>query len=117
MLMERGSDRRRHTRLPLRLTVVCRRVGVPGGRVYSGSTVNVSPGGMLMEINMQDLKAGDLLNIDMTVPPDEQQLEFGGRFSNHAHVTRISKLPGRRRSGLAMQRIALEFCESPKLRV
>lgn len=70
-----------------------------------------------MEINMQELKTGDLLNIDMTVPPDEQQLEFGGRFSNHARVTRIAALPRRGRSGLAVQRIALEFCDSPKLRV
>ena len=113
--MERGSDRRRHTRLPLRLTVVCRRVGTPGERVYSGTTVNVSPGGMLMEINMPDMRAGELLSVDMTVPPDKQQLGFGGRFSNHARVTRIGSLPRRRRSGLAAQRIALEFCDSPKL--
>ncbi|MCK5174302.1 MAG: PilZ domain-containing protein [Planctomycetes bacterium] len=115
--MERGSDRRRHTRLPLRLTVVCRRVGTPGERVYSGSTVNVSPGGMLMEINMRELETGELLNVDMTVPPDEELLEFGGRFSNHARVVRVDALPRRSRSGSAAQRIALEFCDSPKLRV
>ncbi len=117
--MERGRERRRHPRLPLRLTVVCQEVGVPGGTAYRGNTVNVSPGGMLMEINSREVKKGQLLSIDMTVPPDKELFEFGGRFSSYARVMRVDTVSGstKHRSGSAVQTIALDFCESPKLRV
>ena len=116
--MERGRERRTHPRLPLRLTVVCQAVGVPEGTVYRGNTVNVSPGGMLMEINSRQVKKGQLLSIDMTVPPDEELFDFGGRFSSYARVMRVEDLScgTRPRSGSAVQTVALEFCQSPKLR-
>ncbi len=117
--MEEGKERRSHQRLPLRLAVLCQRVGSPGAGIYTGNTVNVSPGGMLMEINDCRIKQGELLNVEMSVPPTEGLLEYGGRFSSYARVIRIeappSIRPGDRAS--ATLSVALEFCESPKLHV
>ena len=86
--------------------------------MYTGSTVNVSPSGVLLEINSAQLTEGELVSVEMSVPPTEGLLEFGGRFDTYARVVRAdpdaSDLP--RFSG-AGRRVALEFCHSPKLRV
>ncbi len=119
MLMVRQENRRTHQRLPLRLTVICQKVGYASGGIYTGSTVNVSSGGMLLEVNSRDLREGELLSVEMPVPPTEGLLEFGGRFAAYARVIRVdSRLDGD--GGLdtgPVRRIALEFCQSPKLRV
>jgi hypothetical protein len=119
MLVETEKDRRKHQRLPLRLAVSCQKVGQPENKmVIRGSTINVSPGGVLMEIGNGALTAGELLSIEMSVPPTRGLLEYGGRISSYAKVVRVG---GHSLSKTAKPttpaQIALEFCESPKLRV
>ncbi len=119
MLMVRQENRRTHQRLPLRLTVICQKVGYASGGFYTASTVNVSSGGMLLEVNSGDLREGELLSVDMPVPPTEGLLEFGGRFAAYARVIRVnsrSSADSDPKAGPA-RTIALEFCQSPKLRV
>jgi len=89
-------------------------VGVPGGKLISGKTVNVGPGGMLVEVNDGNVAEGELLSVEMSVPPREGLLDFGGSFSSHARVVR-SNHPGSPEDD-AEKVIALEFCESPTLR-
>jgi hypothetical protein len=117
--MEEEGEKRNHARFPLRLSVLCHRVGTPGGSVYMGSTVNVSPGGMLMEVSAQDLTSGDLVSVEMSIPPTEGLLEYGGRFTTYAKILRVEKIiPQFRRLKeykSNTRSIALEFCESPKL--
>jgi len=50
----------------------------------------------------------------MSVPPMEGMLDFGGSLSNHARVVRSndSETPEETSENV----IALEFCDSPKLR-
>ncbi len=115
------GDKRDHKRLPLRFNVLCHKVGTPTATAYTGNSVNVSPGGMLMEVHGCGLGLGDLISIEMSVPPTEGLLEYGGRFTSYARVLRINEIanpsgPSRKRGSLA-QKIALEFCESPKLKV
>ena len=119
MLMMEEKNRRSHERLPLKLAVICQKVGVSGGQVYTGNTVNVSPGGILLEINSEGLCGGDLVSVDMSVPPAEGFFEYGGRFSSYARVVRVEEGSdmGRSSSDTMLQTIALEFCELPKLRV
>jgi hypothetical protein len=116
--METHKDRRIDHRVPLGLTAVCHKVGQPPGRTYTAMSVNVSPGGMLMEVNTSDLKEGQLLSVEMSVPPTEGLLEFGGRFSTYARIVRVqSGEQDRPPARLAEpQKIALEFCRSMKLR-
>jgi hypothetical protein len=117
--MKQDKDRRRHDRQPLRLTVLCQKVGQLGGTVYAGNTINVSPGGVLAQFGNCRLEDGELVSVDMTVPPTEGLLEYGGRFSSYARIVRVDNPHSVESSeSRSMTRaVALEFCESPKLRV
>ena len=108
------EDRRRHRRFPLKLSILCQKVGLSGGELVSGKTVNVSPGGMLVEVKSGDVVEGELLSVEMSVPPTEGLLDFGGSLSNHARVVRSDGHGAP--EGVAEKVIALEFCDSPQLR-
>jgi hypothetical protein len=114
--MENVKNRRFHKRLPLKLNVLCQTVGLSGGRAYTGSTIDVSSGGMLVEINDGRLNEGQLLSVEMSVPPTTGLLEYGGRFSSYARVCRTdidrSEFPDSN-----ARAVALEFCDSPQLRI
>jgi len=109
------NDRRIHKRFPLKLSIFCQKVGHSGGKLISGKTVNVSPGGMLVEMKSGDLKSGELLCVEMSVPPTEGLLDFGGSFSGYARVVRADNHHSMEES--LEKVVALEFCDSPKLRV
>jgi len=117
--MKEDKDRRRHRRLVLGLTVLCQKVGQGGGTVYAGNTINVSPGGLLAEFGDCRLEDGELVSIDMTVPPTEGLLDYGGRLSSYARIVRVDRPHSlaATQSHSTMRVVALEFCESPKLRV
>ena len=112
------DDRRRHERLPLKLSIYCQRVGHTSGKLYTGRTINVSPGGILVEMKSSELREGELLSVEMTIPPTEGLLEFGGSFSSYARVirNRTDGQPLPTESPFA-EVVALEFCDSPKLRL
>ena len=109
------ENRRRHKRLPLKLSIFCQKVGATGGRIISGRTVNVSPGGMLVEMKSGEINHGELLSVEMSVPPTEGLLDFGGSLSSYARVVRLAGTDGSNNSPENI--IALEFCDSPKLRL
>lgn len=112
------SERRRHKRLPVKFSVLCQKVGLSDGRFYSGNTVNVSPGGMLVEVNSSQFKDGELMSVEMTVPPTEGLLEYGGSFSGYARVIRVQQPQAMRPAvSSSASAVAVEFCESPRLRV
>jgi hypothetical protein len=109
------EDRRRHRRFPLKLSIFCQKVGLSGGKLVSGKTVNVGPGGMLVQVDSGEVAEGDLLSVEMAVPPMEGLLDFGGSLSNHARVIRASDQQEQEADNV--KEIALEFCDSPKLRI
>jgi len=117
--MKTVNEKRRHQRLPLRFSVLCQKVGVPVGKIYTGTSIDVSPGGMLIDFNTNALKHGELLSVEMSIPPTKGILEYGGRFSGYARAIRIDKSDPIQmaKSNSAAQTIALEFCESLKLQV
>lgn len=116
------EEKRVYRRIPLKLAVLCQKAGLVEGRLYTGNTVNVCPGGVLMEINGAGLDVGELVNLELAVPPTQGLLEFGGRFSTYARILRIQPPPHKPReevmAGEASDsyRIAMEFCEVPRLR-
>lgn len=109
------DDRRRHKRIALKLTVCCQKVGLSDGRLYSGRTVNVSPGGMLLEMKSAGLRDGELLSVEMSVPPTEGLYDVGGSLSSYARVVRTGVKPVQPED--PDNAVALEFCDSPKLRI
>ncbi|MBL7215368.1 MAG: PilZ domain-containing protein [Phycisphaerae bacterium] len=111
------EDRRRHERFPLKLSIFCQRVGHSGGKLYTGRTINVGPGGILVEMKSNELREGELLCVEMTVPPTEGLLEFGGSFSSYARVVRNKIDKNLVAEAPFAEVVALEFCDSPKLRV
>ncbi len=119
--MKDEGDKRDHKRLSLRLNVLCHKVGTPTATAYTGNSVNVRTSGMLMEVQGRGLGLGDLISVEMSVPPTEGLLEYGGRFTSYARVLRINDTAHpsgqSRKRGSLVQKIALEFCESPKLKV
>jgi hypothetical protein len=116
------DDRRLYRRIPLKLAVLCQKAGLMEGRLYTGNTINVCPGGVLMEINGAGLDVGELVNLELAVPPTQGLLEFGGRFSTYARILRIQAPPHKPPEevmvgeGSDIYRIAMEFCEVPRLR-
>ena len=114
--MTEQRDRRLHRRLALRLAVLCHRVGASAHRPYTGNTVDISPGGALMEIDAMGLVAGQVLRVEIAVPPAEGLLDQGGRFTTHGRVVRVEPSPPESAGARpATQRIALQFCSAPRL--
>jgi hypothetical protein len=114
----RRSEKRRYKRLPIKLDLSCRKVGSAEDKLYTGSTVNVSPGGLYFETAAGTFKAGNLLEIKLSIPPTAGLLEFGGKISAFARVLRANNIwDSQTDSFLSPDRygVALEFCRSPKL--
>jgi len=107
------SDRRKHKRLDLKLDMLCQRIGTDNSAVSSGRTINISTGGILAKTSHNKFEIGDLVNVQMTVPPTDGLLDYGGRMEGYARVTRINKLTKTDAGKL----VALEFCHPPKLSV
>ena len=116
------EEKRLYRRIPLKLAVLCQKAGLMEGRLYTGNTINVCPGGVLMEINGAGLDVGELVNLELAVPPTPGLLEFGGRFSTYARILRIQSPPHKppeevmAGEGSDIYRIAMVFCEVPRLR-
>jgi hypothetical protein len=114
----RRSEKRKYKRLPIKLDLSCRKAGSAAGKLYTGSTVNVSPGGLYFETAADTFKPGSLLEIKLSIPPTAGLLEFGGRISTLARVLRANNIcDSHKDSNLSPDRygVALEFCRPPKL--
>jgi hypothetical protein len=111
--MEKKTEKRRYKRQAIELELSCRKIGSTDENHYAGCTVNVSPGGLYFETASEVFNPGNLLKVDLSIPPAAGQLEFGGRFSGFARVLRTDQ----NGPGLSCPRfgVALEFCQSPKL--
>ena len=113
------EENRVYQRLPLKLNLLCQSVGLRSGQIHSGSTLNVSSGGLLAKLNGRKMNEGSLLNVEMTVPPTEGLLEYGGRFSSYARVIRVERMIPQEvcHPEKPIQTVAMEFCEPLKLHV
>ena len=113
------SERRKYKRLPLTLDLLCRKVGSKVGKPYTGCTVNIGPGGLYFETSVDTFQQGNLLSVELSIPPTTGLLELGGRISSTAKVLRTHNIRdiSRRDDDLYSARygIALEFCRPPRL--
>ena len=106
-MMDR-SEKRRHRRLGTKYNISCRKVGSTAHTSYDGYTVNVSPSGLYFETEADTFERGNLLKVELIIPPTSGLLEFGGKIAGFAKVLRTDSASGR-------YGIALQFCRSPKL--
>jgi len=106
-MMDR-PEKRRHMRLGAQYNISCRVVGSTVNKPYEGHTVNVSPGGLYFETESDVFTQGNLLTVELSIPPTSGLLEFGGKIAGFAKVLRADSVSGR-------YGVALQFCRPPKL--
>ena len=111
------AEKRKHRRLAIRLGILCRKVGVPGEEFLKGSTLNVSTGGLFFHTTSGNIKSGDLLNVELDVPPTSGLLELGGTISSYGRVLRIGEIENSGSNLRDGYGVAVEFCKSPKFSV
>jgi len=116
---EAGSlppERRKHRRLQMHLPLEFRRATESAAGQHHTMTRDVSTGGIYFETAMDDLRKGELLDIEMTIPPGEGHFPYQGRVSSVARVVRMEKPSGL--SGRTANRrvgVGVAFRESFKL--
>jgi len=88
--------------------ISCRKVGSSANIFYDGHTINVSPGGLYFETQTETFEQGNLLQVELSIPPTSGLLEFGGKIAGFAKVLRTDSSSGR-------HGVALQFCSPPKL--
>jgi hypothetical protein len=103
-------EKRKFRRLPITLDLSCRKVGSSEEQFHKGCTINVSPGGLYFETAENIFALGELLKVELSIPPTAGLLEFGGRISGFGKVLRTGLVSSSGKYGTA-----LEFCRSPKL--
>jgi hypothetical protein len=106
-------EKRKFKRLQITLGLSCRKVSSTGEKPYKGFTVNVSPGGLYFETADDAFVPGNLLKVELSIPPTAGLLEFGGKVAAYAKVLRASELSDTLSSD--KYGVAIQFCRSPKL--
>jgi len=109
------SERRRYERLELQLDLSCRKPGWPLERLCRGQTINVSTGGVYFEASRDTFERGDILKVDLSIPPRCGLLEYGGRLSGFGRVLRKDAFSPGSAPGGGKTGVAVEFCRSPRL--
>ena len=111
-------EKRAYRRLDARYNISYRKVGSTVGKSHSGCTANVSSGGLYIETGAGALERGELLKVELVVPPTPGLLELGGKIGGFARVLRADKIcdDGESKT-LASGKYgaALQFCRPPKL--
>ena len=116
-MMDR-PEKRAHRRLDARYDISYRKVGSTVDKSHSGCTANVSSGGLYLETGADAVERGELLRVELSVPPTPGLLEFGGKIAGFAKVLRADRIcDGGESKNSAPSRygVALQFCRPPKL--
>jgi hypothetical protein len=108
MRMMDRTEKRKHRRLGANYNISCRKIGSTENRAYDGFTANVSPGGLYFETDTDTFEQGNLLKVELSIPPTSGLLEFGGKIAGFAKVLRTDSIA----DGFG---VALQFCRPPKL--
>ncbi len=109
-----NSERRKGKRLSAKFNLACSKLGAMPEQNCSGRTINVSPGGLYFETAAEIMfDTGNLLKIELAIPPTSGELELGGRISVLGKVVRTCAAKAESTSD--KHGVALEFCHSPRL--
>ena len=108
-----NCEKRKYKRLPVTLDLTCRKISPTAEKTHTCRTVNVSPGGLFFETTTDTFKPGNLLKMELSIPPTEGLLEFGGTISGFAKVLRTHNI--RNSKSHTRYGVAVEFSQPPKL--
>lgn len=116
--MKDRHDKRKYQRLEAKFEISCRRIGSQSSQTREGYSMNISPGGVYFRTKADTFKRGDLLKIELLIPPKSGLLEFGGKMAGFAKVLRADNIcnstEGNVSSGSSYG-VALQFCRPLKL--
>ena len=104
-----AKEKRKFKRLPLEYDLTCHRVDSDGTAIHSGISVDVSTGGIFFQTPCGQFEPGNLLKIELSIPPTKGLLEYGGRIAGFAKVIRKSDI------STANNGFAAEFCQPLRL--
>jgi len=113
--MVNNCEKRKYKRLAVKLNLSCRKADSPAENFYTGRTVNVSPGGLYFETTVDAFKPGNLVKVELSIPPTAGLLESGGRIRGLAKVLRTYNERATNKLFSGKYGVALEFNQSPKL--
>ena len=111
-------DNRKHGRLGARFAISCHKVGSAARTPQGGHTVNVSPGGVYFETGTDTFERGNLLRVELSIPPTSGLLQFGGKIAGFGRVLRAENIgasPAGGASPTSRYGVALQFCRPPRL--
>ncbi|MEN6386507.1 MAG: PilZ domain-containing protein [Phycisphaerales bacterium] len=107
-------ERRKHRRLSIRTDILCKKIGSEYIHNFQANSLNISTAGLLAEMAHQaEVNAGDLFNLELDVPLEDNVDLTNGKMWAYGKVVRVEQLhqkPGRKQ-------IAFEFCTRPKFEI
>lgn len=112
-----SNEKRKFKRLPIKLDLLCQKAYSTVKESHTGCTTNVSPGGLYFVSETDVFKPGNLLTIELSIPPTTGLLQSGGSISGLGKVLRthtISSHPKDTENSSTRSGVALEFCQPLK---
>ena len=85
------SERRKHRRLQMQLPLEFSRADKSATGQHRSVSRDVSTGGIYFQTGLDDLEAGEILDIEMTIPSGEGHFPYQGRVRSMATVVRTDK--------------------------
>ena len=112
-----GPEKRKFRRLGAVFELSCNKVGSEIDEIQTGRTENVSTGGCSFLTDSNVFEPGNLLKLELTIPPKSGLFEFGGKIAGFARVLRtefVSHSTVHSNLSSGDYPVALEFCGPPK---
>ncbi len=104
-----------HRRLEIRLPLQYCPVGDTGVNVCRTVTRNISTGGLYFDTDDADIRAGMLIELELTIPPGEGYSPYQGQISGLGEVVRVDAADPPVAGGSRRVGVATRFREGLKL--
>jgi hypothetical protein len=108
------QERRKHRRLPIRTDILCKKIGDEYIHNFKANSLNISTAGLLAEMaHYAEINAGDLYNLELEVPLEDNADLANGKMWAYGKVIRVEQ--SEQRTG--RKQIAFEFCTRPRFEI
>lgn len=112
------QEKRAHRRLTIRIPLEYRKQGVRRSNVSRTMTINVSTGGIYFETTDDTIAEGDLLELELGIPPGDSRFPIQGKIANLGKVVRkrlIETDPDQPAAAYTRYGLAAQFQEEFKI--